>query len=63
MESAALRAKDLTQQLLTFSRGGKPVKSVVHLPELVSESVAFALRGSNVSKRSQGTASALLSGT
>jgi PAS domain S-box-containing protein len=26
MESAALRAKDLTQQLLTFSRGGKPVK-------------------------------------
>ncbi|MEN8809595.1 MAG: PAS domain S-box protein [Desulfobacterales bacterium] len=48
MESAALRAKDLTQQLLTFSRGGKPVKSVVHLPDLVSESVAFALRGSNL---------------
>ena len=51
METAALRAKDLTQQLLTFSRGGKPVKSVVHLPELVSESVAFALRGSNVKCR------------
>jgi len=48
MESAALRAKDLTQQLLTFSRGGKPVKSVVHLSDLVSESVAFALRGSNL---------------
>ena len=51
MESAALRAKDLTQQLLTFSRGGKPVKSVVHLPNLVSESVAFALRGSNLKCR------------
>ena len=48
MESAALRAKDLTQQLLTFSKGGKPVKSVVHLPDLVTESVAFALRGSNL---------------
>ena len=42
-----MRAKDLTQQLLTFSKGGKPVKSVVHLPDLVRESVAFALRGSN----------------
>ena len=48
MESAALRAKDLTQQLLTFSKGGKPVKGVVHLPDLVTESVAFALRGSNL---------------
>ena len=48
IETAALRAKGLTQQLLTFSRGGKPVKSVVHLPDLVSESVAFALRGSNL---------------
>ena len=48
MESAALRAKDLTQQLLTFSKGGKPVKSVVHLPDLATESVAFALRGSNL---------------
>ena len=51
METAALRAKDLTQQLLTFSKGGKPVKSVVYLPDLVSESVAFALRGSNLKCR------------
>ena len=43
-----MRAKDLTQQLLTFSKGGKPVKRVVHLPDLVTESVAFALRGSNL---------------
>ena len=48
IETAALSAKDLTQQLLTFSKGGKPVKSVVHLPELVTETVAFALRGSNL---------------
>jgi PAS domain S-box-containing protein len=47
-EKAAVRAKDLTQQLLTFARGGKPVKKLVNLAALVKESAAFALRGSNV---------------
>ncbi len=45
MESAALRAKDLTQQLLTFSKGGEPVKSSLHLPDLLKEAVGFSLRG------------------
>jgi len=27
-EKASLRARDLTQQLLTFSRGGAPVKKI-----------------------------------
>jgi CheY-like chemotaxis protein len=48
MEKAALRAKDLTQQLLTFSRGGDPVKRTAELSHLVKEAALFALRGSNV---------------
>jgi signal transduction histidine kinase len=45
-EKAACRAQDLTQQLLTFSKGGAPVKRTVPVKELVEESVSFSLRGS-----------------
>ncbi len=48
MEKAAMRAKDLTQQLLTFSKGGEPVKHTANLGELVREAAQFSLRGSNV---------------
>jgi len=48
MEKAALRAKDLTQQLLTFSKGGEPIKHIVNMDSLVREAALFALRGSNV---------------
>jgi PAS domain S-box-containing protein len=48
MEKATVRATDLTQQLLTFSRGGKPVKRTIGIADLVREAVQFALRGSNV---------------
>jgi PAS domain S-box-containing protein len=47
-EKATLRACDLTQQLLTFSKGGAPVKSAVSISELISESTSFMLSGSNV---------------
>lgn len=47
-EKASLRAKDLTQQLLTFSRGGAPVRKTAHLRDLLKESAAFASTGSNV---------------
>jgi signal transduction histidine kinase/FixJ family two-component response regulator len=48
-EKATLRAKDLTKQLLTFSKGGAPVKeTVVDIDELIKESISFALSGSNV---------------
>jgi len=45
-EKAAMRARDLTQQLLTFARGGKPVKKTVDISRLIEESATFALRGS-----------------
>jgi CheY-like chemotaxis protein len=48
MEKAALRAKDLTQQLLTFSKGGEPVKRLTQLYILVRDAALFAVRGSNV---------------
>jgi signal transduction histidine kinase/ActR/RegA family two-component response regulator len=47
-ESASLRAKDLTQQLLTFSKGGAPLKKPASIAGLIKESVRFALSGSNV---------------
>jgi PAS domain S-box-containing protein len=47
-EKASLRAQDLTQQLLTFSKGGVPVKNTADIRELVKESASFALRGSRV---------------
>jgi PAS domain S-box-containing protein len=48
MERAALLAKDLTQQLLTFSKGGDPIKRPTQLTDLIKESAIFALRGSSV---------------
>jgi PAS domain S-box-containing protein len=47
-EKACFFSKDLTQQLLTFSRGGEPVKQVISVAELTEEAVRFSLRGSNV---------------
>ncbi|MBN2123560.1 MAG: PAS domain S-box protein, partial [Deltaproteobacteria bacterium] len=49
MEKATLRAMDLTQQLLIFSKGGAPVKKTISVSELIRDSATFALRGSNVS--------------
>lgn len=48
-EKASMRAKDLTHRLLTFARGGSPVKKTVSLADLVREATTFSLRGSNVS--------------
>ncbi len=47
-ERACLRAKNLTQQLLTFSRGGEPIKKITSLPRFLSETVHFILGGSNI---------------
>jgi CheY-like chemotaxis protein len=48
-EHACLRAKDLTQQLLTFAKGGAPIKSSVALGDLLRKSAIFALSGSSIS--------------
>jgi PAS domain S-box-containing protein len=47
-ERASYHARELTQQLLTFAKGGSPVKSTVSLEGLIRDSAGFAIRGSNV---------------
>lgn len=46
VEKATERAKRLTQQLLTFARGGAPVKEVASIVGIVRDSAEFVLRGS-----------------
>jgi CheY-like chemotaxis protein len=43
-----MRAKNLTQQLLTFAKGGVPVTSTVDLSNTIVESAEFALRGAKL---------------
>ena len=50
-EKASIRAKGLTQQLLTFSKGGEPVKQTTSIAEVIQESADFVLHGSNVACR------------
>jgi PAS domain S-box-containing protein len=42
---AAERARDLTNQLLTFARGGAPVKASTSIDQIIRDSVSFALQG------------------
>jgi PAS domain S-box-containing protein len=48
-EKAATRARGLTQQLLTFAKGGLPLRRATALPEVLREAAGFALRGSGAS--------------
>jgi PAS domain S-box-containing protein len=43
------RARALTNQLLTFSKGGAPIRKTEHLMPIIRETVQFALSGSNIS--------------
>jgi PAS domain S-box-containing protein len=45
IEKASQRARELTRQLLTFSRGGDPVRKPFHPEAILRESAALALRG------------------
>ncbi|MBI5571639.1 MAG: response regulator [Desulfomonile tiedjei] len=45
---AASRAQDLTYQLLTFSKGGAPIKKTAPISHLLRDCATFVLRGSNV---------------
>jgi PAS domain S-box-containing protein len=51
-EKALYQATNLTKQLLTFSKGGEPLKKVISLPSVVDDAARFALSGSNVDYRS-----------
>jgi len=50
-EKASQRAASLTNQLLTFSKGGAPVKQSASVDDIIRESVPFTLHGSNVRYR------------
>jgi PAS domain S-box-containing protein len=45
------RAKGLTHQLLTFSKGGAPVKQVAPLDPFLQETTRFALSGASISAK------------
>lgn len=47
-EKACMQVKDLTQQLLTFSKGGTPILQTANIENLLRDSATFTLRGSNV---------------
>jgi len=47
-KKAIIRSKELTQQLLTFSKGGTPIKKLSSITTLLRETSNFAIRGSNV---------------
>ncbi len=47
-EMASLRAQDLTHQLLTFAKGGIPVRKPASLSQIVEENARLVLTGTNV---------------
>lgn len=47
-QNACLQAKELTEQLLTFSKRGVPMKKATSISHLIRDTVKFTLRGSNV---------------
>jgi PAS domain S-box-containing protein len=44
-EKASLRAKNLTQQLLTLAKGGEPIKETSSIGQVIRESADFVLHG------------------
>lgn len=51
LDRAVWRAKDITQQLFNFAKGGAPKKSVVNLPAVIREAANYAIGGTQVSLR------------
>jgi PAS domain S-box-containing protein len=47
-EKACLRARDLTQQLLTFAKGGVPVKTTTAITDVITESASLSTAGAHV---------------
>ncbi len=46
-KNASLRARDLAQQLLTFARGGAPIKKTSSIGRLIQDTVSFSQRGTH----------------
>lgn len=47
-EKSVYRARGLTQQLLTFAKGGAPVRKIQAVPALLEDVIGFVLRGTKV---------------
>lgn len=47
-ETASIRARDLAQQLLTFAKGGEPVKKVISLRQVIVDAASFSVRGTGI---------------
>jgi signal transduction histidine kinase/CheY-like chemotaxis protein len=47
-EAGTQRARELTQQMITFARGGAPIRENIELPALLHEAISLALSGSKV---------------
>ena len=47
-EKAILKATGLTHQLLTFSKGGMPIKQSASISDVIKETAIFDLRGVNI---------------
>ena len=52
-EKVSYKAKSLTEQLITFSKGGQPIKKTIDLNELIYEAVQFSLSGSSMKSEFQ----------
>ena len=48
LERVVIQARSLTQQLLTFSKGGSPVRKATNLKDLIQKTTRFVLSGSNI---------------
>ena len=48
IQEGTKQAQSLTQQLLTFAKGGAPIKKVVDLNQIIKKSVEFVLRGEKI---------------
>jgi signal transduction histidine kinase len=46
--NASRRAADLTQKLLTFAKGGEPIKAAAAIGEIIKDSAEFSLLGSKI---------------
>jgi len=52
-ENSCIKARDLTRQLLIFSKGGVPAKKTELISDFIKESAIFALSGSNIKAKFQ----------